>query len=152
VISRSHRHMGQKNKYYLLHIKGLMSLILVIFFLQIFFNKENNKSINQHKLFIGWNRWKHWEFKLMLKCHCACTSEIGTCINNVGRRCVQKNNENTRFVVESCQTTFYMHTLKVCINMQCKNNLKNRQNQRHYNYKGTFLVVYVYTRFKANNV
>ena len=152
MISRSHRHMGQKNKYYLLHIKGLMSLILAIFFLRIFFNKENNKSINQHKLFIGWNRWKHWEFKLMLKCHCACTSEIGTCINNVGRRCVQKTTKLHAFWLNLTKRRFICILWRYVLTLNAKTTLKNRQNQRHYNYKGTFLIVYVYTRFKANNV
>jgi hypothetical protein len=40
---------------------------------------------------VGWNCRKRWEFKLMLKCrhqcHCACTSEIRTCIiNETGRQ------------------------------------------------------------------
>jgi hypothetical protein len=37
------------------------------------------------------NKCKH-------QCHCACSSDIGTCIiNDAGRRAAQKNNENTRF-------------------------------------------------------
>ena len=35
----------------------------------------------------------------MLRCHCACSSEIGTCIiNDAGRQAAHKNNENMRFV------------------------------------------------------
>ena len=65
------------------------------------------------------------EFKLMLRCHCACGSEIGTCIINDAERlaCTQKNNENTFctcFLVESRQTTFYTHVLKVYIHFQLK--------------------------------
>jgi hypothetical protein len=36
---------------------------------------------------VGWNWRKRWELKLMMKCHCTCTLEIGTCIiNNAGRQ------------------------------------------------------------------
>ena len=32
------------------------------------------------------------------QCHCACSSDIGTCIiNDAGRRTAHKYNENTRF-------------------------------------------------------
>ena len=48
-----------------------------------------------------------------------------------------KNNENTRFLVESPQTTFYTHILKVYINFQRKNkNFQNNyQTYRHYSFK-----------------
>ena len=32
----------------------------------------------------------------------------------------KKNSENARFLVESCQMTFYTHVLKVYINFRCK--------------------------------
>ena len=71
---------------------------------------------------IGWNWRKSREFKLMLKCHCACSLEIGTCIiNAAGRQAAHKKpNKNTRFLVESRQKTFYTHVLKVYINSQRK--------------------------------
>jgi hypothetical protein len=52
----------------------------------------------------------------------------------LGDKLHQKNNENTRFLVKSHQTTFYTHDLKVYINFQCKNDLskKNHQNQQYY--------------------
>jgi len=41
---------------------------------------------------VGWNWRKRWKFKLMLKCHCAFISEIGTCIiNDAGRQAAHKN-------------------------------------------------------------
>jgi hypothetical protein len=46
------------------------------------------------------------------KCHCSCSSETETCIiSDAGRqfKLHTKNNENTRFVIESRQTTFYTH-------------------------------------------
>ena len=65
---------------------------------------------------VGWNWRKRWEFKLMLKCkyrcHCKCSSEIGTCIIiEAGRQAA--HNDNTRcyfvgFFVDSRQTIFYM--------------------------------------------
>ena len=71
---------------------------------------------------IGWNWRKSREFKLMLKCHCACSLEIGTCIiNAAGRQAAHKKpNKNTRFLVESRQKTFYTHVLKANINFQRK--------------------------------
>ena len=80
--------------------------------------------------------------KLRHKCKhqwvCACSSDIGTCIiNDAGRRVAHQNNENTRFLVESPQTTIYTHVLKVYINFQYKN--KNFQNNYqtywHYSFK-----------------
>jgi len=58
----------------------------------------------------------------MLKCHCACTSETGTCIiNDAGRQAEHKKQRKyTFFLVESRQTTFYTHVMKVYINFQCK--------------------------------
>jgi hypothetical protein len=44
-----------------------------------------------------------------------CRSEIGTCIINDAAAHTQ-NNETTRFLVESHQTTLYTHVLKVYIN------------------------------------
>ena len=42
-------------------------------------------------MIVGRNWRKRWEFKLMLKCHCANSSEIGTSIiNDVGRQAAQK--------------------------------------------------------------
>jgi hypothetical protein len=44
---------------------------------------------------VGSNWRKRWEFKLMLRCHCACSTEIGTCIiNDARRQAAHKNNEN----------------------------------------------------------
>jgi hypothetical protein len=50
-----------------------------------------------------------------------------------------KNNENTCFLVESRQTTFYSHVLKVHYNnlQRKKNFLKNHQNQGHYTVPST---------------
>jgi hypothetical protein len=76
--------------------------------------------------------------KCIHQCHCACSSDIGTCIiNDAGRRAAQKNNENTRFFVEFPQTTIYTHVLKVYINFQYKNkNFQNNyQTYRHYSFK-----------------
>ena len=71
-------------------------------------------SLGERREQVGWNWRKGWEFKPMLKCHCACSSEIGTCIiNATGRQIAHKNNENTRFLVEARQTWFYAHVLKV---------------------------------------
>ena len=53
----------------------------------------------------------------------------------LGDKLHTKNNENTRFLFESRQTTFYIHNLKVYINFQRKKNfLKNHKNQRHYTF------------------
>jgi hypothetical protein len=44
--------------------------------------------------------------------------------------CTQKNTENTHFLVESLQTTFYTHVLKVHFNIQLKFFLKKSAKQR----------------------
>ena len=46
---------------------------------------------------------KRWEFKLMLQCHCVCSSDIGTCIVDDGGKQAahKKTNENTFFLVKS---------------------------------------------------
>ena len=42
------------------------------------YNKTRISIVHKH------DRWrKPWEFKLMLKYHCACSSETGTCIINL---------------------------------------------------------------------
>jgi hypothetical protein len=53
-----------------------------------------------------------------------CSSEFGTCIiTDAGRQKKTKNsNENTCFLVESRQITFYTLVLKVYINFQRKKN------------------------------
>ena len=46
-----------------------------------------NKSIINIGMTVGWNWRKCWEFKLMLKCYCTCSLEIGTCIiNDAGKQ------------------------------------------------------------------
>ena len=57
----------------------------------------------------------------MLKCHCACTPEIGTWIINdtTGRQTTHKNNENARFFG---RITFYAQVLKVYINFKRQKN------------------------------
>jgi hypothetical protein len=54
-----------------------------------------NKTTYATNMTLGWNWRKCWWFKLMRKCnhqcHCACSSEIGTCIiNDAGRQAVHK--------------------------------------------------------------
>jgi hypothetical protein len=53
------------------------------------------------------------------QCHRTCSSEIGTCIIHK-LHTQKKTNENTHFLVESLQTMFYTHILKVYIIFQCK--------------------------------
>jgi len=49
-------------------------------------------------MIVGRNWRKRWEFKLMLKCHCANSSEIGTSIiNDVGRQAAQKKQQKYTF-------------------------------------------------------
>ena len=69
-------------------------------------------------LTVGWNGRKCWEFKLMLKCHCAMLLGIWNMHNwwCWETSCTQKNNENTRFLVKSRQIMFYIHVLKVYVN------------------------------------
>ena len=92
----------------------------------------NKTRINiGHNMIVGWNWKKQWEFKLILKCehqcHCTCNSEIGTCIiNDAGRQMHTKNNENTRFLVESRQTMFYTRVLKVILTLNAKKKLSKK--------------------------
>ena len=75
---------------------------------------------------VGWNWRKRWELKLMMKCHCTCSSEIRTCIINEAAR--KKNTTKIHgFGVEPRHTTLYTHVLKVYINFQHKTNLKKKQ-------------------------
>jgi hypothetical protein len=100
------------------------------------YNKTRLNTGRQHD--VGWNWRKRWEFKLILKCkhqcHCACSSEIGSCIiNNAGRQAAhtKKPNENTHFLVESRQTMFYTHILKAYINFQRKKKLSKKWPNLH---------------------
>ena len=81
------------------------------------YNKTRINIGHQH----GWNWRKHWKLKLMLKCthqcHWTCSSEIWTCKINDAHR---KQRKPTFFWVESCQTTFCTHVLKIYINFQRK--------------------------------
>ena len=59
------------------------------------------------------------------QCHCACSSEIGTfIINDAGRQATHKKTTKIHVLVESRQTTFYTHVLKVYINFQRKKNFQ----------------------------
>ena len=92
-------------------------------------------NYNKARINIG-NQHDHWmelkeasrvqtdaEVTLRHKCkhqwHRTCSSEIGTCIIHK-LHTHKKNNENTHFLVESLQTMFYTHILKVYIIFQCK--------------------------------
>jgi hypothetical protein len=53
-------------------------------------------------------------------CHCACSSEIGTCIiNAAGIQAAHKNNENTRFWSNLVKRRF-INTYLLKFNFQCK--------------------------------
>jgi hypothetical protein len=70
-------------------------------------------NYNKTRINIGHQLDRWMELKEALKlhqCHCACSSENGTCIiNDACRQAPHKNKENARFLVESRQTTFYTH-------------------------------------------
>ena len=73
---------------------------------------------------VGWDWRKGWELlKCKHQCHCACSSEIGTCkINDVGRQTVHTKTTKIHVCfVKSRQATCYTHVLKVYINFQYKN-------------------------------
>jgi hypothetical protein len=74
--------------------------------------KRNRKEVlanyNKTRINIGHQHYRWMELKedhaLMLKCkhqcHCTCSSEIGTCINDDGRQAAhKKTNENTRLIL-----------------------------------------------------
>ena len=70
---------------------------------------------------VKWNWRKRWEFKLTLKCHCTCSSEIGTCmINDAGRQAVHKNQLRYMFLVKCRKTTFNTHVLILTFNAKKK--------------------------------
>ena len=69
----------------------------------------------------------------MLRCHCACSSEIGTCIINDAGRQLHTKTTKISVLFESRQTTLYTDDLKAYINFQWKIKLsKNYQSYRHY--------------------
>jgi hypothetical protein len=86
--------------------------------------------------------------KLMLKCHCACNSVIGTCIiDDAGRPAAhKKNNENTRFKVESRQTTFYAHVLKVHLYLLTFTAKKKLSKKKYY--QTTLFLKIIQLKFK----
>ena len=64
--------------------------------------------------------------------------------------CTQKNTENTQFLVESLQTTFYSHVLKVHFNIQLKIFFwKNQQNNDIIPLKIILLAKKFYSNIKA---
>jgi hypothetical protein len=78
------------------------------------------------------------------QCHCACSSEIGTCIiNDAGRQAAPRWLHTKKppmkiyvFSVESRETTLYTHVLKVYINFQQQKNFhKKNTNLQHYPFK-----------------
>jgi hypothetical protein len=66
-------------------------------------------SVSHTQLLISFSKWNfarifHYSvfiyFICKHQCHCTCSSEIGTCINDDGRQAAhKKTNENTRFIL-----------------------------------------------------
>ena len=82
---------------------------------------------------VGWNWRKRWEFKLMLKYHCACSSEIGTCIiNDAWRQAAHKNYENTRFWLNLAKRLSILMFWRYILTFNACFFYLRDQNQRHY--------------------
>jgi hypothetical protein len=91
------------------------------------------QKLTQATIFtVGWNWRKRWEFNLVLKCHCACSWEIGTCISNdAGRQAAHKKQRKARFWSNLVKRRFILMFWRYIFNSNAKKTIKNQQIQRH---------------------
>ena len=101
--------------------------------------KRNRKNVlanyynTRINMTVGWNWRKRWEFKLMLKCHCACSPETGTCIiNDALKQATHKKYENTRFWLNDVKQRSILMFWRSILTFNAIFSSKNHHNQRHY--------------------